>query len=166
MRRQERAIKYPPMVYISADGSISNDAPRSRFVSYASSTPRIIITIVVVTIAIFWRMDFCPLSNGKVPAAKKSPTEHWNFMRNNMAFVREMTEPLHTKTKATAKEVKKVIKQYEIQRSISHSDFGGVDGHVAESGDLRDLETIRVTRCSTTRSAITAYMVSERLQSR
>lgn len=102
--------------------------------------------------------DFCPLSNGKVPAAKKSPTEHWNFMRNNLAFVREMTEPLHSKTKATDKVVKKVLKQYEIQRSISHIDYGGVDGHVAESGDLRDLETIRVTRCTTTRSAITAYM--------
>jgi hypothetical protein len=155
------------MVYISADGSISNDAPRSRCLSYASSTPRTFITIVGIIIAIFWKMgDFSPLSNGKVPAAKKSPTEHWNFMRDNMAFVREMTEPLHAKTKATAKEVKKVIKQYEIQRSISHIDFGGVDGHVAESGDLRDLETIRVTRCSTTRSAITAYMVSERLQTR
>jgi hypothetical protein len=35
-----------------------------------------------------------------------------------MAFVREMTEPLHAKTKATASEVKKAIKQYEIQRSI------------------------------------------------
>lgn len=53
----------------------------------------------------------------------------------------------------------KVLKQYEIQRSInSHIDYGGVDGHVAESGDLLDLETIRVTRCTTTRSAITAYM--------
>lgn len=74
------------------------------FFSYESSTPQTIITIVVVTIAIFWRMgDFSPLSNGNVPAGKKSPTEHWKFMRDNLAFVREMTEPLHTKTKATLK---------------------------------------------------------------
>lgn len=83
---------------------MTNDAPRSLFfvrVIHASNNH---YHRRCYDCDFFWRMgDFSPLSNGKVPADKKSPTEHWKFMRDNLAFVREMTEPLHTKTKATLK---------------------------------------------------------------
>jgi hypothetical protein len=35
--------------------------------------------------------------------------------------------------------------------------FGGPDGHALEKGDWSDIEALRGTRCSTTRSGITAY---------
>ncbi|KAL7544214.1 hypothetical protein ACHAWF_007599 [Thalassiosira exigua] len=36
-------------------------------------------------------------------------------------------------------------------------DFGGPGGHVAEPVDWEDVESIRVTRCATTQTAVTAY---------
>ena len=73
-----------------------------------------------------------------------------------------MTERLpkvsKSKTKQTSKETKKILDEHHMEmRFIQKVDFGGMDGHVAEATDMLDVEEIRVTRCSTTRSAITAY---------
>mmetsp|Transcript_17092 Transcript_17092/g.30995 ORF Transcript_17092/g.30995 Transcript_17092/m.30995 type:complete len:391 (+) Transcript_17092:215-1387(+) len=150
------------MVYILADGSVSKQPPLSRnpikFAARWFASPRAAITIAVVVAACSTILDFSPLANGAIPAAKKKPHEHWSYMARDMSFVRKMTEGLVGKTKATTKEAKKRLKNQEIMGFIQKVDFGGPDGHVAEESDLLDLEEIRVTRCSTTRSAITAYM--------
>lgn len=153
------------MVYISSDGSIGKK-PQSRNPLLRAKT-RLLSTspqtaIIIATIAILCSkssfFDFGPLANGKIPATKRGPSEHWSFIENNLGFVRTMTKPLHHKTKATSKEGKKRLQDLEMMGFIDDVDFGGPDGHVAESTSLVDLEEIRVTRCSTSQSAVTAYM--------
>ena len=98
-----------------------------------------------------------PFADGAIPAAKRDPSEHWPFMAGDVSFVRTMTEPLKGRSKATTQSGRDALKSHDIDRFVDRVDFGGADGHVAEASDLRDLEQIRVTRCSTTRSGVTAY---------
>lgn len=84
-----------------------------------------------------------PLSNGKIPAASRAPSEHWPYLAKNIDFVRTMTEPLHHITKDMTKEGKKLRQEIQLDGSIEKVDFGGVDGHVAEQTDFMDLEEIR-----------------------
>jgi len=76
-------------------------------------------------------------------------------MQKDATFVRMMTEGLKTK-EPTTKEGGQRLKEHKTYEIMERVDFGGADGHVAEGGSF-DLETLRVTRCATTRSAITAY---------
>ena len=158
------------MVYISSDGSaLSKKPPPSRNpikVIHEKITPPVAIGIVALLIAASKStlFDFNPLSKGKIPAAKKDPNEHWNYLEKDVSFVRTMTDGIaawkakFAKKHTTPKEVKKLLDEHEMQmKYIEGVDFGGMDGHVPEGTDLLDLEEIRVTRCSTTRSALTAY---------
>jgi len=157
------------MVYISADGSLSKQAPPSnnplkKINNAIHKNPLVSISLVAVVAIAASKLDlFSPLANGKIPAAKKQPHEHWSYMKKDLTFVRSMTEHLpkvnNSKTKqTTSKETKKILDEHHIEmRFIQKVDFGGMDGHVAEATDMLDVEEIRVTRCSTTRSAITAY---------
>ena len=98
-----------------------------------------------------------PFADGVIPAAKRDPAEHWPFMAGDVSFVRTMTEPLKGRSKATTQSGRDALKSHDMDRFLDRVDFGGADGHVAEASDLRDLEQIRVTRCSTTRPGVTAY---------
>lgn len=146
------------MVYISSDGSVSRHAPPSRVKSIMHSvlnlSPGTAIGIAIAVISLTRLVDFGPLANGRIPARARGPEDHWSYMKRNSAFVRTMTEGL--KTKAATKEGKKRLQQSQTFSFMERVDFGGADGHVAEGGEM-DLENIRVTRCSTTRSGITAY---------
>ena len=114
-------------------------------------------------------LDFLnPLSNGKIPAAKRAPHQHWKYISNDVSFVRTITDGIAAKVKKRgttpdqhtllSKDLKKRIDSKSIEYTfIEKVDFGGMDGHVPEGSDMLDLEEIRVTRCSTSRSAITAY---------
>ena len=124
--------------------------------------PLVSISLVAVVAIAASKLDLSPLANGKIPAAKKQPNEHWSYMKQDLTFVRSMTEGLskvsNSKTKSTSKETKKILDEHHMEmRFIQKVDFGGMDGHVAEATDMLDVEEIRVTRCSTSRSAITAY---------
>lgn len=126
-------------------------------------SPRILATIGVAVWAICSKtflFDFSPLAKGKIPAAARSPHEHWKKMANDITFVRQMTEPLRYRTNASSKVAKKMIMDTVVRDGLERIDTGGPDGHIAEASDFMDLEEIKVTRCSTTRSAVTAYMVS------
>ena len=83
-------------------------------------------------------------------------------MMKDDTFVRTMTDNLN-KTKAATKSGRAMLQSIQTDAFMDTADFGGPDGHVAESIDFGtedfDLEGIRVTRCSTTRTAITAYFI-------
>ena len=155
------------MVYISADGSLSKQAPPSnnplkKINNAVHKNPIVSISLVAVVAIAASKLDlFSPLANGKIPAAKRQPNEHWSYIKKDLTFVRSHTEGLtkhsNSKTKQTSKETKKILDEHMEMRFIQKVDFGGMDGHVAEATDMLDVEEIRVTRCSTTRSAITAY---------
>ena len=117
--------------------------------------------VVVLAMACRRWLNPNPLANGRIPAADISPDQHWNRILQDDAFVRTMTQHLagvHTNRQV---EIKSLQRHLEHDRDINivlgRVDFGGVDGHVAENGDWNDLEYVRGTRCSTTRSAVTAY---------
>jgi len=156
------------MVYISADGSLSKQAPPSnnplkKINNAIHKNPLVSISLVAVVAIAASKLDlFSPLANGKIPAAKKQPNEHWSYIQKDLTFVRSHTEGLSkvskSKTESTSKETKKILDEHHMEmRFIEKVDFGGMDGHVAEATDMLDVEEIRVTRCSTTRSAVTAY---------
>jgi len=154
------------MVYISTNGSIESVAPPSRnplvqLKRFLFATPQRSAAVVgVVSLCLkfdVFKIKSNPLADGRIPAAGKKPREHWSAMANDMVFVRTMTESLE-KTKAKTEAARKALKKIDLDRYVDRVDFGGPDGHVAERTDWRDVESIRVTRCATTRSAITAYM--------
>ena len=86
------------MVYISADGSLSNQAPPSnnplkKLKDMVQKNPIVSISLVAVVAIAASKLDlFSPLANGKIPAAKKQPHEHWLFMQKDLTFVRSLTE--------------------------------------------------------------------------
>ncbi|KAL7551630.1 hypothetical protein ACHAWF_014853, partial [Thalassiosira exigua] len=153
------------MVYIGADGSIAATPPPTRNPikevtnCTRSLSPQAVIAIAGIAVVcsrsnIF---DFSPLANGAIPATKRQPQQHWGYMAKDVSFMRSMTDSLVGKTKAKTKEGKWALKEYQTKRFLDGVDFGGPDGHGAEETDFVNLEEIRVTRCSTTNSGITAY---------
>ena len=146
-------------VYISADGSIGTP----RRIGIRSISPQVAMIIVAVIASIGYNLFYSnPFANGEIPAAKKQPHEHWKRMMKDDTFVRTMTDNLN-KTKAATKSGRAMLQSIQTDAFMDTADFGGPDGHVAESIDFGtedfDLEGIRVTRCSTTRTAITAYFI-------
>ncbi|KAL9184709.1 hypothetical protein ACHAXT_012679 [Thalassiosira profunda] len=159
------------MVYIDASGNICAARPPSRnpikraSVSARNSVlsfPRVAIALAAAAVLIaksgLYEKYFGPLANGAIPAGKMAPEKHWAHMRKTTIFVRSMTESLVGKTKATTKEGKKSLAEVKSMQLLSGADFGGPDGHAAEEGaEFMSMEMIRVTRCSTTRSGVTAF---------
>lgn len=143
------------MVYISSDGSIHKKHPRSRLFNPLSTVINRLIAspqaaILAATIALIcvktsklFSHKFGPLSNGKIPAASHSPSEHWSYMAKNIEFVRTMTEPLHHITKDLTEEGKKLRQEFQLYEFIEKVDFGGENGHIAEHTDFMDIEGIR-----------------------
>ena len=130
-----------------------------------------IATVAAVLIAQFmYHTD--PLANGAVPASARTPDQHWEFIRKNPSFIRDMV--------ASARKPfwKRLLQINTMREEIEQADYGGEDGHEAEGMDdgvgaagyvgTRDLsmlvETMRVTRCTTTQSALTAYFCGSAVQ--
>ena len=113
-----------------------------------------------------------PLADGQVPAAAREPHEHWHFLKDSPTIVRDLT--------AGARKPfwKRLLKMKEMFEEIEDADYGGEDGHEAEDMDdgvgegarigTRDMhmltETMRVTRCATTSSALAGYFCGRSVQ--
>jgi len=113
-----------------------------------------------------------PLADGQVPAAAREPHEHWHFLNDSPTIVRDLT--------AGARKPfwKRLLKMKEMFEEIEDADYGGEDGHEAEDMDdgvgegarigTRDMhmltETMRVTRCATTSSALAGYFCGRSVQ--
>jgi hypothetical protein len=138
--------------------------------------------IVIVTITCFLLYFYTnywndPFRNGTIPAGQREPNEHEKlFIASDLSFVRQMSDPLTVgffkhlmqkifeddnedgMTYKPTEEGKELIEARELERAFEKRvDYGGNDGHIAERIDWDDNESIRTTRCSTTRSALTAY---------
>lgn len=107
-----------------------------------------------------------PFANGRIPAASVEPDQHWKRIKEDDLFVRTMTEPLGKGTywQGRKERMHESVQQMAESNDPKHFrilmggvDFGGPDGHVAEVRDWGDLKYVQGTRCSTARSAITAY---------
>ena len=166
MERIEQQTSTMVERYIAPDGSIRVRAPKppgrlQRLQRFLFATPeRTAVMAAVVACCLkfdvfHWRQN--PLAEGRIPASARQPNEHWSAMAEDMIFVRTMTEALglgEAKTEMGAN----AIHRSKLNYVFEGADFGGPDGRVAESIDWSDMESIRVTRCSTTKDAITAYM--------
>ena len=118
-----------------------------------------------------------PFRNGKIPAMQRLSEEHeLYFISDDLSFVRTMSDPLTinwfrrlmqilfqeddttTGFNKMTEEGKELITELETEKAFERSvDYGGYDGHVAERINWDDIESIKTTRCATTRSALTAY---------
>lgn len=164
------------MTYIKADGTIGHGRrPDSQF---AQATRKISDKyhglqhhwkiVVCVSVAFFCHryLNPNPFSNGAIPAAAVTPSQHWERIAGDDMFVRSMTEHLGSSSLASfwkrssnarLTDIKKDSAVADISIAMGTYDFGGPDGHVAEGGDWSDLKYVQGTRCSTTRSGVTAY---------
>lgn len=154
------------MVYISADGSIGKSHRRKNPFKYlcdeflALEPHWKVVALACLAFACRKWLNPNPLAKGKIPAADLNPDEHWKRISKDDTFVRRMTEHLGSSTSRRARvgaESKFMTETDQMEIAFGHVDFGGLDGHVAETGDWSDLKYFQGTRCSTTRSAITAY---------
>lgn len=156
------------MVYINSDGTLSQKRPRNVlfltidkfYAKFTHLEPRWKAVVVVLVGLVLRRLLHPnPLSGGRIPAAAYHPHEHWNILQKD-DFVRSMTLYLPQRRPSSEDEF---VLPGKIEIAMGHVDFGGPDGHVPEkisSGGRSNtllLETMRTTRCSTTRSAVTAY---------
>lgn len=146
------------MKYISSDGSI-RERPRSLLQKFSGLQLKWKAAIVVgFAFGANRILNPNPFANGKIPAASLNPNEHWNRIYKDDGFVRSMTQHLGSnKRKGEA-----TLAAMEFEIGMETVDFGGPDGHVIENGDLHDVEYMRGTRCSTTRSG-TSILVESRL---
>jgi len=158
------------MVYISADGTIgekgrnNNSRNPIRFVSdkfFRLKPHWKAASLVCVAIIFRSRLNPNPLADGKVPAADLKPEQHWDRILKDDTFVRAMSGHLDGAT-SSRRDQAKAKREYlerakEMKITLDWVDFGGLDGHVAEKGDWNDIKYFQGTRCSTARSAITAY---------
>mmetsp|Transcript_35039 Transcript_35039/g.78616 ORF Transcript_35039/g.78616 Transcript_35039/m.78616 type:complete len:338 (+) Transcript_35039:442-1455(+) len=145
------------MVYIRADGTISgttsNRKPKATLVSKPVTT-KWGVAILAVALILNKMVDFGP----RVPASRRKPHEHWGAISRD-SFVRSMTDKI-AKSKfwqSKTKDGRVAVAKAQTYSQLERADFGGPDGHVPEGGEFFNLETIRVTRCSTTTSALTVY---------
>lgn len=154
------------MVYISSDGTIGEKKETKGPFQVASKgfsdlQPhwKVALLACLVFLCKKW-LNPNPLANGRIPAGHVDPDQHWKTISTDDTFVRVMTSSLGSSTSKYAKNKKK--SQYmeqtdKIDIAMDRVDFGGLDGHVPETGDWSDKKYLQTTRCSTTRSAITAY---------
>jgi len=120
-----------------------------------------------------WRLAGSdPLAGGAVPAAKRPPDQHWTHLKSNPNIVRELT------ANAGRGWFRRMLKTRTVREEIENADYGGENGHEAEEPDdgvgysgrfgARDqrmfMETLRVTRCVTTQSALVAYFCGAAIQ--
>lgn len=164
------------MPHIRADGSIEHGLrPGSRLnqttrkiSDHFRGLPTHWKAVGCAGVAFFCRRFLVPnpFKNGAIPAASVPPEQHWERIAGDDLFVRTMTEHLGSSSlgsfwkkasNAKLKEIRKDSAVDDIAIALGRYDFGGPDGHVAEAGDWSDLKYVQGTRCSTTRSAVTAY---------
>ena len=151
------------MVYITADGKVhKGERPKSypRMVQEKfSNLDYRLRAILIVAFAVIFRRWLNPnvLANGKIPASDVAPADHWTRIKNDDGFMRRLTEHLGgNRDRKLENEMK--MKSGKVEILLDLVDFGGPDGHNAETmGGWNDIESMRGTRCSTTRSAVTAY---------
>jgi len=149
------------MPYISADGTIGGEKRLSPFRKLVDAFLGLkpqwkAVALVGLAIALRSWLNPNPLANGNIPASALPPDQHWQRLAKDDSFVRSMTQHLSSIFSAASSN-NQYLATDSIEIAMDRVDFGGPDGHVAEKGDWNDLEAIRGTRCSTTRSAVTAY---------
>ena len=159
------------MVYVAADGTV-RQGERPVKPSFLKSLLQKFCcldpgrkTVVVVVVAVAWRYWNNhwnnPLAGGKIPAAKSAPAEHWDKIKSDDFFSRHMTEHLvvlgGNRRNRTLEREWKMNPDTPIEIVMDLVDFGGANGHDHEDSRDSSLESMRGTRCSSTRSAITAY---------
>eukprot|EP00546_Thalassionema_frauenfeldii_P003938 CAMPEP_0178922558 /NCGR_PEP_ID=MMETSP0786-20121207/16225_1 /TAXON_ID=186022 /ORGANISM="Thalassionema frauenfeldii, Strain CCMP 1798" /LENGTH=357 /DNA_ID=CAMNT_0020596945 /DNA_START=33 /DNA_END=1107 /DNA_ORIENTATION=+ len=142
------------MTYISANGTVHAGQQQQRPIY---RTHPILCGVLVAICFQNWLVGH-PLSNGRIPAAKTRAEDHWNLLAKDDTLLRRLAEYLEGKENPDnqMKEDYK-LRSREMKIMFDLVDFGGLDGHRYESGDFADMETFRGTRCSSTRSAVTAY---------
>mmetsp|Transcript_33600 Transcript_33600/g.56519 ORF Transcript_33600/g.56519 Transcript_33600/m.56519 type:complete len:353 (+) Transcript_33600:163-1221(+) len=129
------------------------------------------LAFVTLFLVFFWKPDD-PFADGPVPAAARPPTEHWGAIQRNHNFVRLFTD--HANGAGSRRgSVKTVLlgSASGIKKYAYSKEYGGDDGHEPEAISHEDLNTVAVTRCTSTRFAVTAYfcgldVASNRDQSR
>jgi hypothetical protein len=164
------------MAYIRSDGTVVQGTrpPATGRIKKASKAfvelplPWKAFVIVVAAVACRQWLRPNPFANGKIPAASVEPDQHWKRIKEDDFFVRTMTERLGQNTywQGKKEEMQRLAeakdpKDFDIL--LGGHDFGGPDGHIVERGDWADLKYIQGTRCTTTRSAITAYFCGARV---
>ena len=102
-----------------------------------------------------------PFADGAIPAAKRAPSEHWDAILRWRAFTREMTS--HSRLVPKSRWWRGGRKSFS--EEIEGHDTGGEDGHepealstsIGDKGGHSAAESMAVTRCTSTRFAVTAY---------
>ena len=121
-----------------------------------------LIGVLIATTHLGLRSD--ELVDGNIPAALREPHEHWQVIKSWSAssFVHDMTR--QSRKRSWFRRV--VLGLRSMDDELEGTDAGGEDGHEAEEldGDVSAakpgrsfLETSRVTRCTTTNTAVVAY---------
>ena len=115
------------------------------------------LVAIVVLLGYGYRTVEDPFADGNVPAARWAPHEHWRTIRGWDRFVHDMTA--HSRKRSWFRRV--VLNLRTDKEELDHSDSGGEDGHEAESPtDIfngRFEDSLRVTRCTSTQTAVIAY---------
>ena len=91
------------------------------------------------------------LLQNKVPADACSATGHWDFIRSHPSFTRDMRAKLQQDKGTT-----EMWRSATYEEMAEHVDAGGEDA-APETLDATDLQSMAVTRCSSTQYAVTAY---------
>lgn len=163
------------MPRIDKNGNIIHHDDRRRSSIVLTKDTKIGIGMIVCFLLYFYNNYWNdPFRNGKIPASQRQSTEHEQlFISDDLSFVRKMSDPLTVTyfqrflqstfkndivSNKMTEEGRKIIEEIELKRAFEERiDYGGIDGHIAEKINWNDNESIRTTRCATTRSAISAY---------
>uniref|UniRef100_A0A7S2MEF9 Uncharacterized protein n=1 Tax=Octactis speculum TaxID=3111310 RepID=A0A7S2MEF9_9STRA len=107
-----------------------------------------------------------PFADGPIPAAQRGPGQHWGHIKGWNTVVSDITRStdglgsrrgsLSTVIFGAVGGAKKSLEDGEDWR-LYKADFGGENGHEPEAIDMKSSDPIGVTRCTSTRFALTAY---------
>jgi hypothetical protein len=135
------------------DVATACDSNHSRSTRAKRVTQVVLVAIIALLVRCLLNLTDNPLANGRIPALEFGPNEHWKRMKEDDLFVRSMTEHLG---KSAYRSAGKALVHSQ-NNAYAQFDIGGPDGHKVEDIDWSGITNVQGTRCSATRSAITAY---------